>query len=121
MMRDICIYVLSDLIFVIMQSFAINGVYELFRGKKMNDINKGIYYAGNLFYMIAPNFLEKNKEKKWAQPIYGCVRCMASAWSAIFFFPFVIYLFGFYWIEIPIWAFNAFVLVSLNYAIYKRL
>lgn len=120
-MKDIFLYLICDLLFVLMQSFAINGVYELFRGKKMNDITKGIYYSGNLFYMVAPKFFEENKDKKWAAPLYGCVKCMSSVWSAIFFFPAVIYLFGFHYCEIFVWAFNAFILVVLNYAIYKRL
>lgn len=121
MMQNVVLYLISFSIFVVLQSFAINGIFELCRGGCTNDIIKGKVCSGNLFYMISPSFFERNKNKKWAAPLFGCVRCMASTGSLITFFPTVIYLFGFHWEEIFIWAFDAFILVSLNFYVYKKL
>lgn len=122
MIQEVILYVVAFAIFCVLQAFAINGIFELFRGKCIeNDIQKGRVCSGNLFYMIAPEFFEKNKHKKWSNPVFSCVKCMASVWSLITFMPTVIFIFGFHWIEILVWAFNAFILVSLNYLIYKKL
>lgn len=114
-------HIIDFAIFVVLQSLAINGIYELFRGACVNDIDKGKVCGGNLFYMIAPNFFEKNKNKEWSKPLYTCIKCMASFWGAVTFFPVAIYLFGFHWEQIFIWMFDAFILVALNYFIYKQL
>lgn len=114
-------YLIGFLIFVLLQAVAINGVYELFRGGCVNDIKEGRKCSGNLFYMIAPDFFERNKNKKWGNPLWSCVKCMASVWSAITFFPLVIFIFDFHLVEIFIWVFDSFVLVTLNYWVYKRL
>jgi len=120
MAQEIVLYLVSFLIFVVLQAMAINGIFELFRGSKINDLIKGEIYKGNLFYMISPKFFEKNKDKFWASNLFGCVKCMSSTYSLITFFPLVIYLFGFHWEEIFIWAFDAFILVFLNYFFYKK-
>ncbi len=121
MITDVVLYLVAFAIFVIMQSFAINGIYELFRGGCVNDMIDGRKCSGNLFYMIAPEFFEKNKSKKWSNPFFSCVKCMASFYSFITFMPVVVYLFGFHFIELFAWAFDAFILVALNYFIYKKL
>lgn len=120
-MPYIVLYLISFSIFVVLQALAINGVFELCRGGCVNDLKEGRKCSGNLFYMIAPEFFEKNKNKSWAAPLFGCVRCMSSFWSLITFFPTVIYFYGFHWEEIFIWAFDAFILVSLNFYVYKKL
>jgi len=121
MIQEVVLYLVAFMIFVVLQSLAINGIYELFRGGCIeNDMKKGRVCSGNLFYMISPEFFERNKNKTWASPFFGCVKCMASFYSLITFFPTVIYLFGFHWEEIFIWAFDAFILVFLNYFFYKK-
>jgi hypothetical protein len=120
-MVEILQYIIGFAIFMIMQAFFINGVFELCRGKCVNDIKDGKKCSGNLFYMINPEFFERGKGKEWGNPLFSCVRCMASVWSLITFFPTVIYLFGFHLVEIPVWVFDAIGLVSLNYLVYKKL
>lgn len=121
MINEVILYLVGFAIFCVLQAFAINGIFELFRGGCVNDIKNGRKCSGNFFYMFAPEFFERNKNKRWSNPFFSCVKCMASIWSLITFMPLVIYLFGFHLIQIPIWAFDAFILVSLNYLIYKKL
>jgi len=120
-MQDILLYLIGFGIFVFLQALFINGVYELMRGKCVNDLNTGLKCDGNLGYKIFGKWIEKSKDKWYSNPIYSCVKCMASLWGAITFFPTVIYLFGFHWIEIPIWAFNSIILITVNYWIFKKI
>ena len=119
-MTEIVLGLCGFLIFIVLRSLAINGVHELFKGGCIEEYQKGRKCSGNLFYMIAPDFFEKNKNKRWSNPLWSCVKCMGSVWGAITYFPIVIYFFGFEWIEIPIWIFDSFALVYLNYFFYKR-
>ena len=118
---DIFLYLLSFLAFALIQALFINGVYEFFRGSCVNDMNKGKICKGNLGYMIAPDFFEKNKEKEIYRPLFFCPKCMASFWSIVTFFPVSIYVFGFHWQELFIWAADAFILISLNWYVFKKL
>lgn len=108
-------------IFVVFQSLVINGVYESFKGSKYVDENGKVTYGGMIFYNISPKFFEKVRFKWWVKPMWGCIKCMASVWGAITFWPTVIYLFGFLWVEIPIFIADVFMLVYLNYFFYKRI
>lgn len=103
------------------QSLFINGVYELFNGKCITDIQKGKICDGNLFYKISPSFFENNRGKWWTYPIWSCVKCMSSIYSILTFFPVSIYLYGFRWEEIFIWIVDAVSLITLNYYVYKKL
>jgi hypothetical protein len=108
-------------IFVILESLAINGIHWAFEGGCTNDIKKGRSCTGNIFYLIAPEFFEKNKGKKWTLPLWGCVRCQSSVCGGIIFWGTVLPIFGFSLIEIWIFVLNTFILVSLNWIIYKKL
>lgn len=99
-------YLVCFLIFVVLQSLFINGVKDLF-GEGM------VLYKLRLF-------IDKYVNEFWRKPIYSCVKCMSSFWGSITFFPFVIYLIGFRWEEIPVFIFDICVLVYLNYFFYKR-
>lgn len=103
MMEEMVIFIL----FVLLQSVAINGVYESFQ-------------EGNLFYLIAPGFFKRNKEKNWAKPLYSCVRCMASVWGGVIFWSAALIIFGYDWREIPLYFFDVFILVTVNFFIYKK-
>lgn len=94
-------------IFFVLQSIAINGVYESFQ-------------PGQIFYLIAPGFIERNKNKKWSKPFFSCVRCMASVWGGIFFWGTIIPIFGFHPFEIWVFIFDVFLLVYLNPWFYKK-
>lgn len=121
MIEQYILYLIWFCLFVILQGLAINGVYESFRGGCVNDIKKGEICSGNILYMVAPKFFERNKNKYWSKPFFSCVRCMSSVWGAITFFPAIIYLFNFQWVEIPLFIADVFILVSVNWYIYKKL
>lgn len=109
-------------LFIIMQSFFINGVHECFKGKKLVDGVSGREdYQGMIFYMIAPKFFEKHRHKLWSKNLWTCVKCMSLPYGALTFFPMVIFLFGWHWQEILLFIFDVFILVSFNWFIYKKL
>ena len=68
----------------VLEQFAIR-VTSIFETEDFIKYVNKLYFNNNdeLFRI----FLEENKDKKWAAPFYGCVKCMSSVWSAIFFFP----------------------------------
>jgi len=109
------------LIFIILQALCINGIHYCFHGGCVNDIVKGKVCSGNVFYKISPSFYEKHRGKWWTFPLWNCVRCMASVYGSLTFWPTVIYLFGFHYVEIPVWIFDMFILVTVNWIIYKKL
>lgn len=113
---------MTDLIiFVLLQALMINGIYSCFQGGCTNDLTKGLICSGNIFYKIAPKFFEKTRGKAWTMPLWGCVKCMSSFWGTLSFWFFVLYVYGFAPIEIGAWIMDVFVLVSLNWIIYKML
>lgn len=120
MILQILQYTIAFAIFVVLQGLAINGVYESMRGSCTNDINKGLICTGNILYPFK-RWLSKYISEYWLNPIGNCPRCMSSLYGALSFFPTVIYLFGFHLIEIPIYIFDVFILVSVNWIIYKKM
>lgn len=101
-------WLLSFALFVIIQGVAINGVRECFQ-------------EGQVFYLLAPSFFKRIKDKKWAKPLFFCVKCMASVWGSLFFWGTVYPLFGFHWFEVWAWFADMFLLVVVNLEIYKRI
>lgn len=108
-------------IFVFLQALFINGVHESCKGTCTEDFQKGKIYSGNIIYMLNPEWFERNKYKIWAKPIYTCVRCMSSVIGALIFWPVVIFIYGFHWFEIIVYVYNVFILVTLNWWVYKKL
>jgi hypothetical protein len=94
-------------IFLVLQSLFINGV-------------KYCFEKDNLFYNINPIFFERHKDKWWAKPLWRCIRCMASVYGTITFWPAVLYAFGFNVIEIPLFLFDIAILIPINWIIYKK-
>lgn len=116
----ILIYLVSFGVFIILQSLFINGVYDSFKGKELqNDIN-GKKWEGNILYPVR-RFLSNYINEFYSRPVYGCVRCMSSVWGAITYFPFVIYTFGFKWVELPIYIFDVGILSYVNFYFYKKI
>lgn len=106
-MNSVIEYIVCFLLFVICQSLAINGLKETFSKE-------------HIFYPIA-KFMDEKISAEWIKkPVYKCVRCMSSVWGTVTFWGFVIPIFGFYKIEIPIFIFDVFMLVYINYFFYKR-
>ena len=121
MIEEIVLYLVCFLIFVLLQSMAINGLHECFKGSKLVDgISGKVDYQGMIFYMIAPKFFERNKYRFWAK-VYTCVKCMSGWAGTVSFWSIVLPVFGFHCIEVVINIFDVLVLVSLNGYIYKKL
>ena len=120
-MISVLIDIVSFLLFMIIQSFVINGIFECFQGGCVQEMNKGKICQGNIFYMINPGFFEKAKGKIWAKPLFSCVRCMSSVYGTLTYWPIVIMIFGFHWQEIVVYFFDLFSLVYLNYYFYKKI
>jgi len=121
MIEQLILYIISFLIFVVLQSMAINGWHTCFEGGCVDDINTGKKCSGNIFYSISPSFFEKHKGKEWTRPLWGCVKCESSVIGALTYWPIVLCIFGFYPIEILVFIFDMFILVYLNYFMYKKL
>jgi|ERR1700733_251879 len=108
-------------VFTLLQSYAINGWHEAWKGQCTNDINKGRICDGSIFYKLFTKVVEKNKNKTWILPIFGCVKCESSVIGGIIYWSSIIPLIGFHLFEIPLWIANVFILVTLNWKIYKSL
>lgn len=121
MIEQIVLYLISYLIFVFLESLAINGVYEAFKGSCYEDLKKGRVCSGNIFYKINPEFFERHKGKNWTLPLWGCVKCQSSVIGGVMFWGAIIPIFGFHWVEFPMYVFNTFILVPLNWILYKKL
>lgn len=94
------------LIFVLFQGLAINGF--------SSSMEEGMIFHSYKKWL--------QRQKKWiGKPMGLCIRCMASTGSAVTFWPVTIYLYGWHPIEIFAWVMDAFVLVSVNYWIYKKM
>jgi hypothetical protein len=64
---------------------------------------------------------EDYKYTKWLRkPIIQCIKCMSSFWGALTFWPVVLFLFGFNWLEIPVFFADMFSLTYLNWVLYLK-
>lgn len=108
MIDNLLIGIITFFLFALLQAIIINGIYE-----SMNE---------KMILSWIPKLIKKViKNEYWQKPIFGCIKCMASLYGALTFWPLVLYLFGWYWQEIPIFIADVFTLVTLNWWIYKRL
>ena len=101
-------YVVSFSLFVVLQSLAINGV-------------KICFQEGMIFYKFGEWLKRVVKNKELIRPIFLCINCMASFWSAITFFSMVLPIYGFRWVELVVWVWDAFILCALSGYIYKKI
>lgn len=108
-------------IFMVLQSLAINGIYECFKGSRHIADNGTVTYNGMVFYKIAPKFFEKYRHRWWSKPLWSCIKCMASVYGALTYWPMVIWLFGFHPMEIAVYIVDVFILVYLNAFFYNKL
>lgn len=104
---EFLVNLIALMIFLILQSFFINGVYYSFS-------------KGNVFNRINPEFFEKHKKKIWALPLWSCIRCMSSVWGTATFWIPVIYFFGFCPIEMYVFIIDIGCLVTLNWIVFKK-
>jgi hypothetical protein len=104
---------MSDvLIFLVVQAMVINGIHISFKGYKQDGVPHG-----NIFYLL---FAHKwSGDEWWQKPLYSCVKCMASVWGALTFWPVVVYNFGFDIVQVPLFIADVFALSYLNWFFYK--
>lgn len=58
---------------------------------------------------------------KWVRkPLIECVKCMASFWGTLLFWPAALVAVGFEWWLFPLWVINCFSLVFVNAYLYKK-
>lgn len=105
-MNHVLYYLSCFFLFSVLQAMFINGVKEAFAKEE-------------ILYPIRA-FLSKYISEFWQKPIFGCVKCMASSWGAITFFPTVVYIYGWKWEFVVIYIFNVGVVSFLNNFFYKR-
>lgn len=121
MIEQVVLYVIGFIIFCVLQSLSIHGIYYAFSGGCLDQLDGSKFCNGSIFYKISPSFFEKNRGKCWTMPLWGCYKCMASFWGFVTFWGTVLPLFGFYLFEIWVFIFNVFILVSINSWIYKKI
>jgi hypothetical protein len=93
-------------LFVILQGLAINGFQQA-----MDD---GMILSGYKSWL--------KKRKSWIGKMGGlCIKCSASIGSSITFWPTALYFYGWNWFEVLVWVFDALVLISVNWLIFKKL
>lgn len=109
------------LIVVLLQALLINGAFESFRGGCVNDMTKGRVCTGNVLYMLNPEWFEKHKHRTWSKPFFSCTKCMASFWGALTFWPYMLIVYGFHWEQLLVYVADVFILVTVNWFIYKKL
>lgn len=105
---NILINLASFSIFILLQGLLINGWHQSQK-------------EGMIFSFI-PHFLEKTVKAEWINKmVFKCIRCESSIFGALTFIPVFIYFFGFRWIMIPILISDIFILVTVNWLIYKKI
>jgi hypothetical protein len=106
-MVDIFLLLVSFLIFVLLQSLFINGVkYSMSEGMILEGLSK---------------WLRSKLGNYWFKPFGGCVSCMSSVYGTITFWVSIFPIFGFSFYELWVWVVDVFILVVLNFIIYKKL
>ncbi len=106
-MINVLLYLVSFLIFVVLQALAINGWNEAWK-------------IDMIFYPIR-KFLLKHIKEVYLKPVILCVKCESSAIGGVTFWMTVLPIFGFHPFEIWIWIMDTFILVTLNWIIYKKM
>lgn len=107
-MIDIVLYLISFLLFAVIQALVINGWHECFR-------------EGQIFHKMFGKFIDKHKDKWWTMFLWGCVKCESSVIGGSLFWSLVYPLFGVHYFTVLAWILNTFMLVSLNYYFYKKI
>jgi hypothetical protein len=108
-------------VFVVLQGIFINGVDQSFSGQCAEDIQRGRVCNGLIFFPVAL-WMDKKIRQDWIKkPLYKCVRCMASVWGGVTYWPAVLMMYGWSWKEVPVFIFDVFILVIVNFYIYKKI
>jgi hypothetical protein len=107
MIVNAVLYLFGFLVLIFVQGVVINGIFESFNG--------------DMIFSPIKRWLNKNVSRKWIlKPLVNCIKCASSFWGAVTFFPTVLILFGWHWQELPVFVFDVFALVNINFFIYKN-
>jgi hypothetical protein len=101
----ILISIVSVLAFCFVQALYINGV-------------KASMETGMILEKVGRRL---EKIKYIGKPLAGCIRCMSSIHGASTYWPVVLCLYGFEWWQVPLFVADVFILVVLNWYVYKNL
>lgn len=104
---DLFVGIISFGVFAVLQALFINGVKE-----SMSEGNI-LHWYSILIARIKSDWIRK--------PMGDCINCMASVFGGITYWPTVVMVFGFWWQEIPLFVFDVFILVYLNFYFYKKI
>lgn len=97
---------INAIIFVLFQGLAINGFQQAMEeGMILNAYRKWL-----------------KKKKSWiGKPLGLCIKCSASVGSILTFWPSILFMYGWHPFEIFAWGFDAFILISVNWMIFKKM
>lgn len=86
-----------------------------------SDFGVMVVYESCVNKITFYKFDEKYVYSKWLRkPIIQCIKCMSSFWGILTFWPVVLFLFGFNWLEIPVFFADMFSLTYINWILYKK-
>lgn len=105
-MTDMAMGAAGFILMCVIQALFINGVKE-----SMKENN--VLYFYDQWLRKLPDWFNK--------PMGICVKCMASVWGAVTYWPGVLMMFGWSWREVPLFILNVGVLIFLNFFFYKKI
>lgn len=105
---NVLMWLISFFVFAVLQAIFINGV-------------KASMEEGMILFKFSKFFEKIIKSEYWRKPFISCIKCMSSVYGAITFWPTVTLVYGWHWEEIPIFIADVFILIILNWWIYKRM
>lgn len=106
-MNEYLQYIICFSLFVILQSFFINGWHQSFK-------------EGFIFSPVRL-WIKEYIGEYLSRPLFECIRCEASIIGSVTFWITVLPLFGFNAYEIWVCIADIFILVSANWLIYKKI
>jgi hypothetical protein len=86
--------------------------------KFMPDVKAELFETVVCFYKEYKQY----RFSKWVRkPLIECVKCMASFWGTLLFWPSSLWAYGFHSWELGVWALNCFSLVFVNAYLHNKL
>jgi hypothetical protein len=100
------VFLVKFLLFAFIQALFINGLKDSF--------------SKDMIFDKPAEWISKKLGPWWSKPIVGCIKCMSSFWGGVTFWPTVLLLYGFQFWQLPVYVADVFILVYLNWFLYKR-
>jgi len=92
------------------------GIFSLLQGIVIIGI-KGSMDEGQILHGY---FKRVSKLNFFSKPLGTCIKCMASVYGSLLYWPCVLLAFGFDWWQLPVWVADIFALVYINFYLYKK-